>query len=99
MDEKLKKRKSSIISYMETLVGKRLVKETLEFLLSELFGTPITLCEMTNDWDADYRVSFDVEDKDFGYISFDIWYLKTRKEERMYITEVGYDFDCVGSEF
>jgi hypothetical protein len=52
---------------------------------------------MTNDWDADYRVSFDIEHKELGYISFDIWYLKTRKEEKMYITEVGYDFDCVGS--
>ena len=97
MDEKLKDRKMSIISYMESLVGKRLAKKTLEFLLSELFGQPITLCEMTNDWDADYRVSFDIEHKELGYISFDIWYLKTRKEEKMYITEVGYDFDCVGS--
>lgn len=97
MDEKLKERKMSIISFMETLVGKRYAKKTLEFFLSEFFGQPITLCEMTNDWDADYRVSFDIEDEQFGYISFDIWYLKTRKEERMYITEVGYDFDCVGS--
>lgn len=97
MDEKLKDRKMSIISYMESLVGKRFAKETLEFLLSDFLGQPITLCEMTNDWDADYRVSFDIEDDQFGYISFDIWYLKTREEERMYITEVGYDFDVVGS--
>ena len=97
MDEKLKDRKMSIISYMESLVGKRLSKKALEFFLSEFFGQPITLCEMTNDWDVDYRVSFDIEDEQFGYISFNIWYLKPRKEESMYITEVGYDFDCVGS--
>ena len=97
MDEKLKDRKMSIISYMESFVGQRLSKKALEFFLSEFFGQPITLCEVTNDWDADYHVSFDIEDKQFGYISFDIWYLKTRKEERMYITEVGYDFDAVGS--
>lgn len=98
MDEKLKDRELSIISYMESLVGKRFSKETLEFLLSDFFSTAITLCEMTNEWDADYRVSFDVEDEQIGYISFDIWYLKTRKkDERMYITEVGYDFDVVGS--
>ena len=82
--------------FLESLVGKRFAKETLEFLLSDFLGQPITLCEMTNDWDADYRVSFDIEDEQLGYISFDIWYLKTRKEERMYITEVGYDFDVVG---
>ena len=97
MDEKLKERKMSIISYMESLVGKRFAKETLEFLLSDFLGQPITLCEMTNDWDADYRVSFDIEDEQFGQISFDILYLNTRKGEIMYITEVGYDFDCVGS--
>lgn len=97
MDEKLKERKMSIISYMESFVGHRYAKKTLEFFLSEFFGQPITLCEMTNDWDAEYHVSFDIEDKQFGYISFEIWYLKTRKEERMYITEIGYDFNCVGS--
>jgi hypothetical protein len=96
--QELQERKKTIIYFIENLPHKRFTKEQLEELLSNFFNAEITLCDMTNEWDNDYRVSFDVNDNDFGYISFDIWYLKTRrKEERMYITEVAYDFDVVGS--
>lgn len=96
--QELQERKKSIIHFIENLVHKRFSKKILEELLSNFFNTNVTLCDMTNEWDNDYRVSFDVNDKDFGYIFFDIWYLKTRrKEERMYITEVGYDFNVIGS--
>lgn len=96
--QELQERKKTIIYFIKGLVHKRYSKKILEELLSNFFNTDITLCDMTNECDIDYRVSFDVNDNDFGYISFDIWYLKTRrKEERMYITEVAYDFDVVGS--
>ncbi len=38
MDEKLKERKNSIISYMESLVHKRYTKQTLEQSLFDFFG-------------------------------------------------------------
>jgi hypothetical protein len=77
---------------MENFVHKRDDKKHLEEMLSSYFNQPISLVETTNDLDEDYQFSFDIEDEELGEISFDIWYLKTRKEERMYITEVGYDF-------
>ena len=96
--QELQERKKCIIYFIESLVHKRFSKKILEELLSNFFNANITLCDMTNECDIDYHLSFDVNDNDFGYISFDIWYLKTRKkEERMYITEVAYDFNVVGS--
>ena len=84
---------------MEKLVHKRTTKNYLEEFLSSYFNHPISLVEDTNDFDADYRFSFYVEDEELGEILFDIWYLITRKSEDLYITEVGYDFSCVGSKF
>lgn len=100
--QELQERKKTIIYFIENLPHKRFTKEMLEELLSNFFNAEITLCDMTNEFDIDYRVSFDVNDNDFGYISFDIWYLELRKSTDypnggMYITEVGYDFDVVGS--
>jgi hypothetical protein len=98
MDEKLKERKNSIISYMESLVHKRYTKQTLEQSLFDFFGKKVTLCNGTNDWDEDYRVMFLVKDDILNHIFFDIWYLELRKTTNfpdggMYITEVGYDFE------
>lgn len=97
--EKMTERKNNIIAFIENFVHKRKTKNQLEEFLSSYFNKPISLVETTNDLDEDYQFSFDIEDEELGEISFDIWYLKTRKEERMYITEVGYDFSCVGSYF
>lgn len=102
MDEKLKERKNSIISYMENLVHKRYTKQTLEQLLFDFFGKKVTLCNVTNDLYEDYRFMFLVNDDILGHIFFDILYLELRKttsfpDGGMYITEVGYDFgeiDC-----
>ena len=97
--DKMTKRKNDMIAFMEKLVHKRATKNYLEEFLSSYFNKPISLVEDTNDFDEDYRFAFYIEDEELGEISFDIWYLKTRKEERMYITEVGYDFTRVGSYF
>lgn len=96
--QELQERKKTIIYFIENLPHKRFTKEQLEELLSNFFNAKITLSEATNEWDGDYRVTFDINDKDFGYIFFDIWYLELRKSidypnGGMYITEVGYDFN------
>ena len=96
--QELQERKKCIIYFIESIVHKRFTKEMLEELLSNFFNAKITLCEATNEWDGDYRVTFDVNDNDFGYIFFDIWYLELRKSidypnGGIYIIEVGYDFN------
>jgi hypothetical protein len=100
--QELQERKKTIIYFIENLPHKRFTKEELEELLSNFFNAKITLSEATNEWDGDYRVTFDVNDNDFGYIFFDIWYLELRKSidfpnGGMYITEVSYDFNVIGS--
>lgn len=97
--EKMTERKNNIIAFMENFVHKRNSKNQLEEFLSSYFNQPISLVEDTNDFDEDYRFSFYVEDEELGEILFDIWYLITRKSKDLYITEVGYDFACVGSHF
>lgn len=101
--ESMTKRKNDIIAFMENLVHKRDTKNHLEEYLSSYFNKPISLEETTNDFDVDNRFSFYVDDEELGEILFDIWYLISRKTEYnnndIYITEVGYDFDGVGSEF
>lgn len=97
--EKMSKRKNDIIAFMENFVHKRYDKKHLEEFLSSYFNQPISLVEDTNEFDEDYRFSFYVEDEELGEILFDIWYLIPRTSEFLYITEVGYDFSCVGSKF
>lgn len=97
--EKMMERKNNIIAFMENCVQKRKTKNQLEEFLSSYFNQEISLVEDTNDFDEDYRFSFYIEDEVVGEVLFDIWYLHSRKSEKLYITEVGYDFTCVGSKF
>jgi hypothetical protein len=97
--DKMNKRKNDMIAFMENLVHKRATKKYLEEFLSSYFNKPISLVEDTNDFDEDYRFSFYIEDEELGEVLFEIWYLIPRKSEKLYITEVGYDFACVGSYF
>ena len=84
---------------MENCVQKRKTKNQLEEYLSSYFNQEISLVEDTNEFDEDYRFSFYIEDEVVGEVLFDIWYLLSRKSDKLYITEVGYDFTCVGSYF
>jgi hypothetical protein len=97
--EKMTERKNNIIAFMENCVQKRATKNQLEEFLSSYFNQPISLVEDTNEFDEDYRFSFYIEDEVVGEVLFDIWYLLSRKSDKLYITEVGYDFTCVGSYF
>ena len=61
------------------------------------FGQLVT--NVFNSGELDSTDPFYIEDEELGEVLFEIWYLIPRKSEKLYITEVGYDFTCVGSYF
>lgn len=85
---------------LEDLVGRRFNKETLEAKLSEIFGHPATVEDISKDDDelADFNLLSNLDNKEkdlYGYI--DIYYLPMRREgfdgATWYITEVSYEFE------
>ena len=91
--------------WFESLVHKRFSYEKLTELIREKTGiADLKVCMDIGDNDCtDYNAAFDIEGEYADHPlagEFDIYYLKTREdvceafghEERIYITEVGYNF-------
>lgn len=90
-------RQKGIVSFLESLVGKRFSFDELKmYLRVNSNGYKIELVEKdVSDYDADldYVLIGSMEDKLNSLLcDFDIYYAKTRKGD-MYITEVGYEFE------
>lgn len=90
-------RQKGIVSFLESLVGKRFSFTELKmYLRVNSNGYTIELVEKdVSDYDADldYVLIGSMEDKLNSLLcDFDIYYAKTRKGD-MYITEVGYEFE------
>lgn len=94
------KREYDIRVGLESLVGSRFNKESLEKELSEIFGTTIVVEDISKDddelGDFNFIGSFDIPEKDlFGY--FDIYFLKMRKPgfdgSDLYVTEIAIEFE------
>lgn len=95
-----------VYEQMEMLVHKRTNELELEERLSEIFGIPIKVEDLTEsnpDWTGDWWYAFNVCNSELQYESeedkiggfFDIYYLKTRENDYgddFYITEVACDF-------
>ena len=85
---------------LESLVGSRFNKESLEKELSEIFGIEIVLDDISRDDDelGDYNFlgHFDIPKKEL-YGFFDIYFLKMRKpgfdNADIYVTEVAIEFE------
>ena len=85
---------------LESLVGSRFNKESLEKELTEIFGIEIVLEDISHDEDelGDYNFlgSFDIPERElYGY--FDIYFLKMRRPgfdgADIYVTEVAIEFE------
>lgn len=94
------KKEYDIRTNLEELVGSRFNKESLEEKLTEIFGVPIVVEDISEKEDelCDYNFvgCFDIPEKElYGY--FDIYFLKMRRPDfdgsDIYVTEVGIDFE------
>jgi len=85
---------------LESLVGNRFNKESLEKELSEIFGTTIVVEDISRDddelGDFNFIGSFDIPEKDL-YGFFDVYFLKMRRpgfdDADIYVTEVAIEFE------
>lgn len=85
---------------LESLVGSRFNKESLEKELSEIFGIEIILEDISKEDDelADYNLlgGFDIPEREL-YGFFDIYFLKMRRpgfdNADIYVTEVAIEFE------
>lgn len=85
-----------IAQKLEGLVNHRFTLLTLNELLNEIFEENITIEDTTDGKDdndfSDYNLLFESKNEDtYGW--FDIFYLKTREDDVIYITEVSYEFE------
>ena len=96
----VEKKEHDIRVGLEDLVGSRFNKESLEEKLTEIFGVPIAVEDISKEDDelADYNFmgGFDIPERElYGY--FDIYFLKMRRpgfdNADIYITEVAIEFE------
>lgn len=89
-----------ISNRLESLVGNRFTKESLEKTLSIIFDVDIALDDISKEDDelADYNFigGFDIPERElYGY--FDIYFLKMRRPgfdgADIYVTEVAIEFE------
>ena len=94
------KKEYDIRAGLESLVGSRFNKESLEKELTEIFGIEIVLEDISHDEDelGDYNFlgSFDIPERElYGY--FDVYFLKMRRPgfdgADIYVTEVAIEFE------
>lgn len=96
----VEKKEHDIRVGLEDLVGSRFNKESLEEKLTEIFGVPIVVEDISHDEDelGDYNFlgGFDIPEKEL-YGFFDIYFLKMRRpgfdNADIYITEVAIEFE------
>ena len=91
-------KQASIAKAMEALVGERFTLLTLNDMLNEMFGESLTIVDTTDSKDendfSDNTLLFEsTNDDTYGF--FDIYYLNTREDDVIYITEVSYDFNQI----
>ncbi len=96
MKDLSKKTKKRIVKELECLVQHRFTKETLEIRLKSIFGTETKVEDISSDDDELSDFNFLAEMKNdaiglFGYV--DIYFLKMRKDNMIYVTEVAYQFE------
>jgi hypothetical protein len=89
-------KKTQIVNKLEDLVNNRFTLLTLNDKLNKIFGEEITIEDITDSKDdndfSDYNLLFESKNEDtYGW--FDIYYLKTRYDDVIYITEVSYEFE------
>lgn len=90
--------RDKIIIKLESLVGRRFSKKTLEQELSKIFKEEIHIQLGYEEVDnfPDYNYMFYSENEEYGG-DFDIYALKQRHKDdlgnNLYVTEVGYDFN------
>ena len=87
---------SQIVQKLEDLVNNRFTLLTLNDMLNEIFGEEIEIEDTTDSKDdndfSDYNLLFESKNENtYGW--FDIYYLKTREDDVIYITEVSYEFE------
>lgn len=96
----VEKKEHDIRVGLEDLVGARFNKESLEEKLTDIFGVPIVVEDISHDEDelGDYNFlgGFDIPKRElYGY--FDIYFLKMRRpgfdNADIYITEVAIEFE------
>jgi len=92
------KKQIEIINKMEELVSQRLTLSDLKGKIQRIFNNDnIDLVDVTSDKDdndlSDYNLMFSNETLDDLYGYYDIYYLKTRDNDHIYITGVGYEFE------
>ena len=85
-----------IVQKLEDLVNNRFTLLTLNDMLNQIFEEEITIEDTTDGKDdndfSDYNLLFESKNENtYGW--FDIYYLKTREEDVIYITEVSYEFE------
>lgn len=93
-------KEKEISDRLNNLVQSRFSKEKLESKLSEIFGTPITLDDISREDDElvdfNFLGDFDIPNQNL-YGFFDIYFLKMRKAgfdgSDIYITEVAIEFE------
>ena len=89
-------KQKQIIQKLEDLVHNRFTLLTLNDMLNEIFGEEIEIEDTTENKDecdlSDYNLLFESKNENtYGW--FDIFYLKTREDDVIYITEVSYEFE------
>jgi hypothetical protein len=88
-------KKKKIAMQLEALVSQRFTIESLERELSLIFNEDITVEDITDEEDgcdtSDYNLLFESK-KESTYGFFDLYYLKTR-DDKVYITEIFYEFE------
>ena len=87
---------TQIVQKLEDLVNNRFTLLTLNNMLNEIFEEEITIEDTTDGKDdndfSDYNLLFESKNENtYGW--FDIYYLKTREDDVIYITEVSYEFE------
>lgn len=90
--------RDKIIIKLESLVGRRFTKKSLEQGLSKIFNEKITLVLSGQDYKTapDWNYIFCSNNKNYGG-DFDVYVLKQKHKDNivgntLYVTEVGYDF-------
>ena len=89
-------KKLQIVNKLEDLVNNRFTLLTLNDKLNKIFGEEIEIEDTTDSKDdndfSDYNLLFESKNENtYGW--FDIYYLKTREDDVIYITEVSYEFE------
>ena len=91
--ERLTKKK--IVEVLNDLCGKRFTRNELKIHLTLKFLSRVEIEESTeydDDEYEDHNLLLSIQDGD-KYYEGDIYYLKTRNPEKIYVTEVYWDFE------